>query len=396
MISLIGQEDARSARLLSINNAGELFSAKTRSMYSAELPRLQIFVESISGERKPFRFIFKGIISKELRVSTTRAVILLTLFADLHRRVVGRPQIEDLRRAATNFLDPANSNFQSTSRMAEQIRVGFYRLKEFWDEEFAGCGTLFFDSVSQRIFPTSSQFAPLIEIECVDAFLRDCLDETLSISALEQMKDGGCLFIPGGGNGSERLLREIYDTKKELNVVGFYVRPGLVTVPQSLLKKYVKSRDALKRYELAEQKFADGTLNLTEVVEISSIRQLARPNPDGTFLYYPGMTRNEAVEYFDCLIERIATRPNYELILTSMEIPFYVTAYDSGDSHVTIFFRVTLTGCPTGPTCFATSGKQTYISAVSQLFSWLRSQPNTINERAEVIAELKRHRNSIA
>lgn len=350
-----------------------------------DIVRISVHVENVGGDRRPFLVVFRSPVELRLRLSVIRTAILITLLADLDRRSRGVPGhgVRESVHAVLKYVAPPTEDL---TRAQEQIRVGLYRFASFWRQECAQL-PLAFESVAERFEVPGSNGKVEVQVISPDPLIEEALTSLGRLTTLDRLRQDRFLFVPAGGGGGERFLREIYEQPDQLRVLSAYSHLTMVTVPPRLLERY--RPEAVPRMSIMHRRLRDANLGYTEIIPEDSIRKLIKPQPDGSYPEYPGMSHAEVVERLQFLLSLLDSTPSYRLVLTRAEIPFYVAVYQTSlDFSITSFFRMPHARDAMSFSSFAVWGSELVQMTKSTLFEWLLNHPSTTSERHHIRAEV--------
>ena len=356
---------------------------------------IKVYVERSHGERRPYLFIIRSPNEKRIRMSLTRTAIFLTLLADLEQRSSGLNGISSTRAVAVQLLQSFEPQLEDSAHLQEQIRVALYRFAQFWNEEFDSTFPAYYDSTAERLRTSHEGLAYRFDISSTDPTIIDAMPKLGGRSMLDRLQKDLFLFVPGGGAGGERFLKEIYSSPGNLKVNVAYARPQIITLPHEILKKYSNNTDSLERHKIMHQRLIDGTLSFLEIVPESSLEKMIEADDDGTYSYFPGMSGEEVDRHLEFLSDMIRTQNGYRLVLTRAEAPFYVGIYESLNFQLADFFRLQSTSTGWNYSSFAAWGGQITATISTTVMEWLMNHPSSSAEPTKVLSLIDNARENL-
>lgn len=349
---------------------------------------LRIFAERTNGERKPFLLVLSSSKEHRVRLSAIRTAITLSLLLDLEQRSQGLPGAVNTRESAAEFLLRMNVSQGDMNRLSEQIRVAFYRYAEFWKDELEEVTRSRYDREKERLFFPDEGTRISVELTSTDPLIEDALPKVGQTPMLDRLRRDKFLFVPGGGKGSERFLKEIYASPGPLEVSSAYARLQLITVPQTILRKYCKVPEALERNIIMHDRLANGLLTYSEIIPEDGFEELVNRGPEADFAYFPGMSVQEIVEHLDFVQKLILSKSGYRLIVTRSEIPFYLGRFVAQGFSLSSFFKLPRSGPVSAYSSFAVWGPEVGRMAEATLFDWLLQHPTTTSDPTRILEYL--------
>ncbi len=358
--------------------------------------KLRVHIERSFGERKPYLLILRSEKEYRLRISATRAAILLPLLVDLDQRSLGLYGISNIRDVAFDIIKQIAPDLGNSFKIQEQIRLGLYRFGKFWTEEFDQSFPVRFDTVSERLIPATQATKVGVELTTTDSECADILSKLSGRSMLERVRSERFLFVPSGGSGGEIFLKEIYGIESKLTVTGTYFRPQIISLPLNVLKRFARSKEAIDRHKLMHSRLAAGTLSFTEIVPEESLTTLATPDENGHYPYFPGFQIRDVEQHFDSLTKLVQGKSGYRLLLTRAEIPFHVGVYRTSEFELADFFRLPNVRETWDFSSFAVWGRDVAATISATVLDWLTSHPSTTSDPASVLKILESSKEKLA
>ena len=369
-------------------------SGTTRS--SGALPELNVFVDSIVSERKPFLFRITGLSSGSFRASAVRAAILLVLLTDLDERLDGRSGIQNRQEAIVSAFERLDND--PSINAGESVRVALYRFKDFFDgakitntESYS----LQYDpaGIQLNIFRGDKQLGPgeaSINLTTNETEVSTVIDGISKASILRQINKRGALFVPPGPSGYDKLLVELFDHDFGIDAITAYFRPSSVSFPRDMLEMIGGSDTILHRWDLAHSGYSTGKFYYLEILNFSTTWDFIRRTDDGRFLLYPKVVQPEHVErHIEFLIHKVKTIKTYELVLSEALFPFHLGLFNLKmeplPKSLTLFFRQISKSEPVHDiSCLVISDQTVFQNMNDKVISWILGHPSTQRSKHEV------------
>lgn len=365
-------------------------------------PQLKVYYGRIEMERKSFLVRMDGIISATLRLSSLRATLLLVLLVDLQDRLDGGRGITNIVQAAAGVWPKLDAQATQGARAQNSLRVGLYRLEHFisGNSDFSGADfRLVFNPADSRLAVSDAKTGKAanridIDLSTNDRDVAAVLDEVMSTSPLARVRKRKVLYVPGGREGFDRLLLELYEHSHPLVVKTLYFRPAIQSYPTRLLEAIGMSDRNIHRKEVVFEGYRTGRCRFLEILNFETIWDMIRFVPDVGFKLYPRTITAEHVEqHLEHLIYKIETFPTFELVLTDASFPFYLGTFDIHTQpvpeHITIFFRRFSRDYVHDVSCFVLSDEAVSENISKNIIDWILAHPSTVRDRGEVVSYIK-------
>lgn len=397
--SMLEQSDRRISELTERISSLEALLAKQAPAPAlvAALPELQVFVDAIDSERKPYVCRMTGIASGTFRLSPVRAAILFVLLVDLGERLEGQPGVQNRVDAMLSVFQALDTGAEEPANAAESLRVAVYRFKDFLSRErisLADGYELKFNSQSLTLeLATSGQIGPLsgrFHFATNDTRVAQAVDRISLTSIIAKAIKRGALFVAPGPGGYDKLLLELFDHDYDLTAITTYFRPSSVSYPRLLLERMGTSEAILRRWDLAHAGYENGRFRYLEILNTAVLWNFIRQTDSGRFWMYPSTIKQDEVEtHLEFLIEKIGSLRTYELVLSDALFPFYLGLFEVRSTplpkSLTLFFRQIETTEP----LHDTSGLLIHDAAVYQtmntrIIETILRHPSTVRDKRAV------------
>lgn len=369
----------------------------------AESPRLRLKVsfDRVVGERKPFVLRCDGAFDFELKVSTMRAALLLTLLLDVHDRSAGSAVVPDIIARMVAVYRALDGTTAPDDQVISLVRVGLYRLELslhespiFESSDF----TLVLNSQLHRldISPKSKlqRLSDLsISMSSSDPKILSSIDTFSSTSPLDRARQQKSMYISSSEHGWDQLFLEFFHHKNPVKNTSLFYRPALPTYPDEMLKLIKASSATFSRKQVMLEGYQSGRVGFHEILNRQTLWDMITRGDDGNFKLYPaGATQEMVAQHLRELQSQLENYPKYQLSLTDAVFPFIVGVVEIGQPEklesFTMFYRQPPTHEGGDVTCFVLQDPLVAQSMLSRVISAVLEHPSTVSERRDVVAEL--------
>ncbi|MBN8551104.1 MAG: hypothetical protein J0M12_17455 [Deltaproteobacteria bacterium] len=362
---------------------------------------LNIALDRVVGERKPFVLRCHGIFDFELKLSSMRAALFLALLLDVHDRSAGGATSSEITtRMATLYRSLEGTNAPD-EQIAALVRVGLYRLELSLVESplFEGSElSLAFNSQLHRLEIAGKskiqRWSDLsVSISSSDPKILALIDSLLATSPLSRARKQKSMYISSSERGWDQLFLEYFNHTQAVQNTSLYYRPALPTFPDALLTHIKASAATIARKRVMLQGYRSGRVTFHEILNRQTLWEMITKMPNGNFkLYPPGVTGELVTAHLQELQLHLDSYEKYSLSLTDAVFPFIVGVIQIGEGEkldaFTMFYRQAPALETSDVTCFVLHDPFVAQSVLSRVISAVLEHPSTSSDRAQVREEI--------
>lgn len=357
-------------------------------------PKLSVFFEKTTRERKPYTIYFDGPFRASLNISDMRTSIIVVLLCDLAERLSSRNGIPNRQ----GLIEQVYSRLSNDSKnVSESVRSALYRFAYSKEGPFVKSGSFELrynpELISFDIYQRGELIrlgAMTIELSSQDDLISRTLEETLNLTPLGRLRQQRALLTPSSPEGAQRLMLEMYECMESMEVHSVYFRPPSSLFPDSVLQAMNVSDLVDKRSKAFRNALRQETMEFHDVIHIDDLKRLVEKDETGKYSLFPMAIKAQHVHALvDEMIQLVTNSKSFHYYITRVAFPFYVVTYAAktrnGIEKITLFFRHFSSADPLDVSCFAVRDPFVYQVMVSNIAQWLISHPTTTSSREEII-----------
>jgi hypothetical protein len=374
--------------------------APLRLAESTRLP-LKVSFDRVVGERKPFVLRCDGAFDFELKMSSMRAALLLSLLLDLYDRSAGGVAAPDTMTRMIAVYRALEGTEAADDQVVSLIRVGLYRLELSLHETpiFENSEvSLIFNAQLHRLdispkakIQKASELA--ISISSSDPKILATIDTFSSTSPLDRARQQKSMYISSSERGWDQLFLEFFNHKQQVRNTSLFYRPALPTYPDEILRCIEASPATFTRKKVMLEGYKSGRVIFHEILNRNTLWDMITKGADGSFKLYPAEVTPEMIaQHLRQLQFQLDQFPGYTLSLTDAVFPFIIGVVELGAPEkmdaFTMFYRQPPMHDTSDVTCFVLHDPFVAQSMVTRVISAVLEHPSTVSGRREVSAEI--------